>query len=60
MKNLVFLSSLMLIMVCGCNQSNLKIESDSEIISTDPLTYWKDGGNKSGFFSRKISNPGKI
>jgi len=47
MKNLVFLSSLMLIMVLGCNQSNLKTEPDDEIISPDPLPSWKDGGNKS-------------
>ena len=47
MKNLVFLSSLILIMVLGCNQSNLKTEPDDEIISSDPLPSWKDGGNKS-------------
>ena len=60
MKNLVFLSSLMLIMVCGCNQSNLKIESDSEIISTDPLPSWKDGGNKSAIidFVKQITKEG--
>ena len=57
MKNLVFLSSLMLNMVFGCNQSNLKTESDSEIISTDPLPSWKDGGNKSAIidFVKQIS-----
>ena len=47
MKNLIFLSCLMLIMVLGCNQSNLKTEPDDEIISPDPLPSWKDGGNKS-------------
>ena len=47
MKNLIFLSCLMLIMVLGCNQSNLKTEPDDEIISSDPLPSWKDGGNKS-------------
>ena len=47
MKNLVFLSSLILFMVLGCNQSNLKTEPDDEIISSDPLPSWKDGGNKS-------------
>ena len=46
MKKIIFLSSLMLVMVLGCNQSNLKTEPVYEIISADPLPSWKNGRNK--------------
>jgi len=47
MKNIVLLSSLMLITLLGCNQSNPETESIDEAISSNPLPSWKDGQNKS-------------
>jgi hypothetical protein len=47
MKNLIPLTSLLLIVLVGCNQPNTKTESTDSDISSTFLPSWKDGPAKS-------------